>query len=59
MDNYEWNHGMDVRMGLFAVDESDHAKARTPRRAASVYRRIIEARAIPADLDGEHPSAAP
>ena len=34
MDNYEWNHGMTLKFGLYAVDASDPAKARTPRAKA-------------------------
>ena len=29
LDNYEWNHGMDLRFGLYAVDTDDPAKPRT------------------------------
>ena len=34
MDNYEWNHGMTLKFGLYAVDPNDAAKARTPRAKA-------------------------
>jgi beta-glucosidase/6-phospho-beta-glucosidase/beta-galactosidase len=34
MDNYEWNHGMNMRLGLYAVDPADHSKARVPRPKA-------------------------
>jgi len=40
IDNYEWNHGMNMRFGMFAVDETDPAKPRTARPIAEVYRRI-------------------
>jgi beta-galactosidase len=53
VDNYEWNHGMGQRFGLFAVDPDDPAKPRTARPVVDTYRRIIEARDIPADLGGE------
>ena len=33
-DNYEWNHGMTMKLGLYAVDPNDPAKARTPRPKA-------------------------
>ncbi len=39
MDNYEWNHGMDIRMGLLEVDPL--TKARTPRPMAADYAEII------------------
>jgi beta-galactosidase len=37
MDNYEWNHGMDIRMGLYAVSKDDPMKLRTPRKSVGVY----------------------
>jgi beta-galactosidase len=40
MDNYEWNHGMDIRMGLYAVDKNDPSKARVARPAVAVYGEI-------------------
>ncbi len=56
MDNYEWNHGMDVRMGLWAVDPMDSTKARTKRPAVGVYRQIIDANQVPAALDQQYPA---
>ena len=53
IDNFEWNHGTSQRFGLFAVDPDDRAKPRTPRPVVDVYRRIIQARDIPADLVSE------
>ena len=47
MDNYEWNHGMDWRFGLYAIDPNDPLKKRKPRSAVSVYRRITKDGAIP------------
>lgn len=55
MDNYEWNHGMGMRFGLYAVDPSDPQKNRTARPLAAAYRRIIEANAIPQDLLDAYP----
>jgi beta-glucosidase/6-phospho-beta-glucosidase/beta-galactosidase len=46
-DNYEWNHGMDIRMGLYAVEKDDPAKARVPRRAVPVYGEIARTRNLP------------
>jgi beta-glucosidase/6-phospho-beta-glucosidase/beta-galactosidase len=40
MDNYEWNHGMDIRMGIYAVSKDDPMKLRTPRKTAGVYESI-------------------
>jgi beta-galactosidase len=51
LDNYEWNHGMGMDFGLFAVDTDDPAKARTPKLNVSVYRDIIEANDVPGDLE--------
>lgn len=50
MDNYEWNHGMAMKFGLFAVDTADVMKARTARPVADALARIAAARAIPEDL---------
>jgi beta-glucosidase/6-phospho-beta-glucosidase/beta-galactosidase len=50
MDNYEWNHGMDWRFGLYAIDPNDPLKTRKPRSAVSAYRAITEIGAVPARL---------
>jgi beta-galactosidase len=55
MDNYEWNHGADIRLGLYAVDKNDPQKVRRARKSAPAYRRIIQARDIPADLMSAYP----
>jgi beta-glucosidase/6-phospho-beta-glucosidase/beta-galactosidase len=39
MDNYEWNHGMDWRMGMYAVDVE--TKARTRTAMADTYAQIV------------------
>jgi beta-glucosidase/6-phospho-beta-glucosidase/beta-galactosidase len=46
MDNYEWNHGMDIRMGLYAVGKDDPMKLRTPRKSVGVYDTIARSHAI-------------
>lgn len=33
-DNYEWNHGMTMKLGLYGVDPNDPAKTRVPRPKA-------------------------
>ncbi|MBI4704442.1 MAG: glycoside hydrolase family 1 protein [Deltaproteobacteria bacterium] len=58
MDNYEWNHGMDIRMGLFAVDKDDPKKTRVARQAVPVYRAIAAANAVPAELAAKYPAPA-
>ena len=40
MDNYEWNHGMDIRMGLYAVSKDDPMKLRVARKSVGVYESI-------------------
>jgi beta-galactosidase len=56
MDNYEWNHGMDIRMGLFAVDPADRKKTRTPRQTVAVYKRIASDNRVPDDLESRFPA---
>lgn len=36
VDNYEWNHGLDLKFGLYALDPD--TKARLPRAAADRFR---------------------
>ena len=40
-DNYEWNHGMDMKFGLYAVG-TDAGKTRTARSAVKTYGEIIK-----------------
>jgi beta-galactosidase len=54
-DNYEWNHGMAMRFGLYAVDSLDPKKPRTARGAVADYRAITRARDVPADLVTKYP----
>ncbi len=58
IDNYEWNHGMDLRFGLFAVDIDDPAKPRAARPFASVYARIAGEGGISEAMRAAHPVAA-
>lgn len=46
LDNFEWNHGMDIRMGLFAVDPDNPTKTRVMREAASVFGEIAKNKLI-------------
>ncbi len=55
MDNIEWNHGMDVDLGLFAVDPSDPERHRTPRDLVPVLARITAANAVPDALREAYP----
>jgi beta-glucosidase/6-phospho-beta-glucosidase/beta-galactosidase len=45
IDNYEWNHGMGLRFGAYAVD--DVTKARTMREIGSTYAEISRTRRLP------------
>ncbi|MFO0748818.1 MAG: family 1 glycosylhydrolase [Myxococcota bacterium] len=42
VDNYEWNHGMAMKLGLFALDID--TKARTLRPIGAKYAEIVKAR---------------
>ncbi|MDP2272206.1 MAG: glycoside hydrolase family 1 protein [Archangium sp.] len=48
-DNYEWNHGMNMKFGLYGV-ENDAAKTRTARSAVATYANIIKKGDISAEL---------
>ena len=50
MDNYEWNHGTGIKMGLYAVEPEDESKARRARDGVETYGRIAEEGALPTDL---------
>ena len=39
VDNYEWNHGFDLRFGLYELEPT--TKERRPREALSTYADII------------------
>ena len=45
VDNYEWNHGMDMRFGLYAVDSG--TKVRTLRPIGERYQQIISDHGLP------------
>ena len=51
-DNFEWAAGFCPKFGLIAYDS---ARVRKARASADVYRRIIEANGIPADLFDHDP----
>jgi len=57
MDNYEWNHGMHMRFGLYAVDAT--SKARAMRDAGVAYARMSKERDVPADLEATYATYFP
>jgi len=54
VDNYEWNHGMSMTFGLYEVPPTDPEKPRSPRLVADLYSQIVQANAIPEDLEAEY-----
>jgi beta-galactosidase len=45
MDNYEWNHGMTMKFGLYGVDSNDTQKIRTPRpNAIAAFAKVAQSR---------------
>ncbi len=47
-DNFEWAEGWSLRFGLIALDET--TQARTPRRSAELYSRIIRENALTREM---------
>lgn len=43
IDNYEWNHGMDMRFGLYGLEDD---KTRTERAIVGPYREVIRRNAL-------------
>ncbi|XP_072932350.1 myrosinase 1-like [Epargyreus clarus] len=46
MDDFEWNRGYTLKMGLYEVDMTDPNRKRVPRKSALVYKEIIRSRVI-------------
>ncbi len=55
MDNIEWNHGMDVGLGLYAVDPEDPQKRRTPRATVPLLAAITANGGVPEELRSRYP----
>jgi beta-glucosidase/6-phospho-beta-glucosidase/beta-galactosidase len=55
MDNFEWNHGMSMKFGLYAVDPTDPMKTRTARTVAATYQAIAKAQRVPSSLANRYP----
>ena len=52
VDNYEWNHGFNLRFGLFGIDVDDPNKKRIPRKGVATFREIAsESRLMPSLLE--------
>lgn len=50
-DNYEWNHGTQMKFGMYAVDVNDVRKPRTPRPAVAAFAKIAKnGGVVPSDL---------
>ncbi len=56
VDNYEWNRGMKIKTGLYAVDPKDPKKLRVRRPTADVYAAIAGARAVSKTLQDAYPA---
>jgi beta-glucosidase/6-phospho-beta-glucosidase/beta-galactosidase len=56
LDNYEWNHGMDMRFGLYAVEKDDPLKLRSARQFAKVFGEIAQTKGISPELAAEFPA---
>ena len=54
MDNFEWNHGMTWKMGMYAMDGTDPSKTRVLRPAGTLYRTIATENQIPAEAREKH-----
>jgi beta-galactosidase len=54
IDNYEWNHGMGMRFGLYAVHPQ--SKERALRDAGEAYAKIVKARDVSAELETAYKS---
>jgi beta-galactosidase len=52
MDNYEWNHGAGMRMGLYSVDPS--TKARSIRESGRAFAEMAKSRDIPTELSAKY-----
>ncbi|MDP8225744.1 MAG: family 1 glycosylhydrolase [Candidatus Lernaella stagnicola] len=57
MDNYEWNHGTSIRLGLYRVEPDDPTKQRHARETVEVFSAIAQAGGVPADLAARFPIA--
>ncbi|MCB9644684.1 MAG: glycoside hydrolase family 1 protein [Myxococcales bacterium] len=54
MDNYEWNHGLNLKFGLYAVDPKDAQKKRVARPGVGAFKQIVDNGGIPRAMLIEH-----
>jgi beta-galactosidase len=54
MDNYEWNHGMGMKFGLYQVHPT--TKARALRDAGEAYREVVRTRDVSPTLEAKYAS---
>jgi beta-galactosidase len=53
-DNYEWNHGMGMKFGLYAVDGT--TKDRALRDSGEAFAQMAKSRDVPAALEAQYAS---
>lgn len=53
-DNYEWNHGMNMKFGMYGVDVD--SKARRLRPAGDALGQMLKARDVPPALEQQYAS---
>ena len=56
VDNYEWNHGMGLRFGLYGIDPDDPAKTRTARHHVATYGAIAGSGSLPVEQLEAYPA---
>lgn len=49
LDNYEWNHGMNMKFGLYAIEPLDPHKKRRAKASAATYAQTVAQNGIPQD----------
>ncbi len=57
VDNYEWNHGMQMHFGLFGLDGSSQ-KHRVARPLSAIYQQITDNHGLTQDLLTRYPLPA-
>lgn len=47
LDGFEWQHGYNIRRGLFYIDFNSKDKERIPKSSALYYKKIIQENGFP------------